>query len=67
MKRPVEFWAAVLIAAVVVYMIHDAYGDAHQAQEVVHIEPIDLDDIPDHTFEPAGVYTEWQSSVQPSS
>ena len=67
MKRPTEFWAVVLIAAVIVYMIHDAYGYRQEAEETVHIEPIDVEDPKDTAFEPAGVYTEWQSSVQPRS
>ena len=71
MKRPVEFWATVALALVVVYMIHDAYGGKHTSQEVIHIEEIHIEDA-SHTvvqsdFEPAGVYTEWQSSIQPSS
>jgi hypothetical protein len=65
MKRPVEFWATVALAGVIVYMIHDAYGSKHTSQEVIHIEEIHVEDARD--FEPAGVYTEWQSSIQPSS
>lgn len=67
MKRPVEFWATVALALVVVYMIHDAYGSKHTVQEVIHIEEIHVEDAKQSDFEPAGVYTEWQSSIQPSS
>lgn len=59
MKRPVEFWATVAVALVVVYMIHDAYGS--RPQDPVHIEDIQVEDARD--FEPAGVYAEWQSSI----
>jgi len=61
MKRPLEFWATVALALVIVYMIHDAYGS--RPQDVVHIEDVHVEDARD--FEPAGVYTEWQSSIQP--
>ena len=40
MKRPVEFWAAVVLALVVVYMIHDAYGSRYNT--AIHIEEIDV-------------------------
>ena len=65
MKRPVEFWATVALAGVIVYMIHDAYGSKHTSQEEIHIEEIHVEDPRDTAFEPAGVYTEWQSSIQP--
>ena len=65
MKRPVEFWATVALALVIVYMIHDAYGSRPQTLEHVQIEEIVVEDPKDTAFEPAGVYTEWQSSIQP--
>ena len=69
MKRPVEFWATVALALVVVYMIHDAYGSKQNPamRDVIHIEEIHVEDLRDTDFEPAGVYTEWQSSITPSS
>ena len=69
MKRPVEFWATVALALVIVYMIHDAYGSKQNPamRDVIHIEEIHIEDPRDTAFEPAGVYTEWQSSIQPSS
>ena len=63
MKRPTEFWAVVALALVIVYMIHDAYGErTHTPREVVHIEEIVIEDawessISPH-FEPAGIYYE---------
>ena len=57
MKRPIEFWATVAIALVVVYMIHDAYATRPHG---VHIEDTQVQS----QFEPAGVYTRFQSSVQ---
>ena len=62
MKRPLEFWATVAIALVVVYMIHDAYATKPHTTQV-HIEDIEVEDPKDTAFEPAGVYTEWQSSI----
>lgn len=32
MKRPTEVWAAVALAGVIVYMMHDAWGSRPQAQ-----------------------------------
>ena len=52
MKRPVEFWATVALALVVVYMIHDAYGS--RQNNTVHIEEIHVED----AWEPAGIYWE---------
>ena len=65
MKRPLEFWATVAIALVVVYMIHDAYGSRPQPLTRIQIEEIRVEDPKDTAFEPAGVYTEWQSSIVP--
>jgi hypothetical protein len=63
MKRPVEFWATVALALVIVYMIHDAYGErTHTPREVVHIEEIVIEDAWESSisplFEPAGIYYE---------
>jgi len=59
MKRPLEFWAVVALALVIVYMIHDAYGERG---EVVHIEEIVIEDAWESSispqFEPAGIYYE---------
>ena len=60
MKRPLEFWAVVALALVIVYMIHDAYGE--RGSEVVHIEEIVIEDAWESSispqFEPAGIYYE---------
>ena len=61
MKRPIEFWATVAIALVVVYMIHDAYATRPHG---VHTEEAQVEDAVQSLFEPAGVYTIFQSSVQ---
>ena len=55
MKRPTEFWAAVALALVIAYMIHDAYGSRQNTamRDVIHIEEIVED-----AWEPAGLYWE---------
>ena len=63
MKRPTEFWAVVALALVIVYMIHDAYGErGNTAREVVHIEEIVIEDAWESSispqFEPAGIHRE---------
>ena len=52
MKRPVEFWAAVVLALVIVYMTYDAYGSRQNT--AIAIEEIHVED----AWEPAGVYWE---------
>jgi len=64
MKRPTEFWAAVALAGVIVYMVHDAWGSRSHPLEVIEIEQIELPTewkssiTPHRDFEPAGVYYE---------
>ena len=65
MKRPVEFWATVALALVIVYMIHDAYASRPRALSTIDIKIDDIEVEDARDFEPAGVYTEWQSSIQP--
>ena len=68
MKRPVEFWAVVALALVIVYMMHDAYGSRPNTavRDVIHIEEIHVEDAWESSvsphFEPAGIYYEDQTN-----